>query len=162
MHLPQKYKEVKVLILGSYSPKNYLILQRLKQHLIDQNFKNIFIANDIVKIPEHGSYEEKMASVLSEIEKLMQKFDFNIFILFEESNNSTITELGTFIHKNYFKEKKETTLVVLPRNYNISMVVGLLFHERIKIFRYDCDFDIYEYCTRFIIQNSIYVKRDSL
>ncbi|MFX1296285.1 MAG: hypothetical protein ACFFD2_15720 [Promethearchaeota archaeon] len=157
MNQSDKSRECKILILGSYHSKNFPVLENLKQHLIDHDFENVFIANDIVNIPENGTYNEKMAKILSEIEDLMREFDFNIFIFFDKSNNSTLAEFAVFL-REFFKEKKETTLVILPRNYDISMVIGLLTKEKIKIFRYDFDFDIYKYCTRFIIQNSRNIK----
>ena len=159
MSTHKKYKKVKVLIFGSYHSNNYPILKITKKYLINEGFENVSIANDIVDIPEQGSYEEKMAQVLSEIEDLMEKFNFNIFIFFNNSNASTIAELGLFIQKDYFKAKKETTLVILPRNFNASMVVGLLSKEKINIFRYDYDFEIHYYCSRFIFQKLIYLGR---
>ena len=88
INLRKSYEKIKILILGSYIPKNFEILNALKTKLIEKGFRNTFIANDLVKVPEEGIYREKMAVVLLAIKEEMFESDFNIFVFFSNQENN--------------------------------------------------------------------------
>ncbi len=148
-------ERIKILIFGSYHPKNKPILDNLVTFLKEKGFRNTSLAQIPIYDSIKNTYEEKMATVLTKIEEKMIDAHFNLFILFEEENESTLIELTCLVKSEYYSEKKETLLVVLPRNFNVSMLAGLIGQKRVNVFRYDYKFEIFKYCLVFIKRNLI-------
>ena len=164
--LKEYYKKFKILILGSYIPKNFEILTKLKNNLINRGFLLTNLANDLVRIPSDGSYVEKMAIVLSLIKEEMYSSDFNVFIfftnqeedreLFKSENESTIVELMTLLESKYYEQKKNKILAILPMNFSSSMLEGQISLKELNVFEYENEVQIYQSCLTFISQQIIF------
>jgi hypothetical protein len=146
-------EKVKIIVYGSYHPTNKPILDSLVKYLKDKGFQDTKLALDLITIPEKGLSEDYEAIILTQIEELMNEVDFNIFVLFPKENNSTLIELTSLIKSDMFSTKKDKTLVILNRNYNVSMLLGLLKRDEINTFRYDSAFEICRKAYIFIRQN---------
>jgi len=144
---------LRILVFGSYHKDNEPTLLKLINYLRKKGFKKTTFAKHLFKDIEGLSYEEKMGIALNKIEKKMLKTDFNIFVFFSIANDSTIVELTSLVKSVHFSEKKSKTLVILPREYNASMLVGLIGQNRLNIFRYNNKNMIYQYCYSFIKRN---------
>jgi len=142
-----KKKESKILILGSYHPKNIRVINELKAELNQKGFANVIIAKDI--IPNN----QNLKIIYSEVEKLMFSSDYNLFIFSLSHNQSLIVELTTFLKSPQFVEKKDRAVVLIPQNFNISMLQGLLEQQELNVFSYFDICEIVEYCRRFILLN---------
>ena len=142
-----------ILIFGSYHKDNEPILVKLILSLKKRGFKKTRLAKYPSKNINGLTFEEKMGIVFTKIEKKMKKADFNIFILFDKENESTLVELTAFVKSPHFSDKKNKTLLILPKNYNVSMLIGLIGQNKLNIFRYNNDYMIYHYCYGFIKRN---------
>ena len=83
----------------------------------------------------------------------MEKFDFNIFIVFPEHNNSVIVELSSYVKSELYNIKREKSVVLLPFEYGYAMVEGLIFQKKINTFRYNNEVEIKQYCYTFLKTN---------
>ncbi len=155
------YDKIYVLVFGSYHPKNKPYLENLIEKLRNEGFIHTFLANEIIKIPEDTPIEEREIYVLNEINKEMQKADFNIFIFFSNNDVSASIELSNLIHSNYFLEKKATSLVLLSRNVDAFMLKALLKKHELKVFYFHYYIEIYQKIIIFIKQNLINILRKS-
>ncbi len=142
------FKVRKVIVFGSYHPNNKPTLDYLVNYLKERGFQNTKLAIDIINVHNSKKTAELEAYILSEIEKLMQEVDYNIFVFFPSENNSTLIELTSLIKSPAFEMKREKTLVCLERNYNVSMLTGLIQKGKIYTFFYD---NIIELCQRAFI-----------
>lgn len=152
-------KPLKILIFGSYHKNYESILVKLVCYLRRKGFKKTGLAKHPFKNTIGLSYEEKMSLAFSKIEKKMLNADFNIFIFFPNENDSTLVELTSLVKSSRFSDKKNKTLVILPKNYNASMLIGLIGQNKINIFRYSNEYMIFQYCYVFIKRNALYEKR---
>ncbi|MHA1793042.1 MAG: hypothetical protein ACTSVI_10390 [Promethearchaeota archaeon] len=152
-NISTKFKDVSILILGSYRPDNIEILQNLRNFLKKKGFENARLANDVEKNIQGDSYGEKMGAILAKIVDIMLMSEFNIFVIFDEANDSTLIELGEFVSSNEFLNKKSKTLVFLPRHYDKSMLVGYIHNKKINVHQYDFGSDILQFCLTFITNN---------
>jgi hypothetical protein len=135
----------KVLIFGSYKPNKIDVLIELKQILIDKNFINTYLASDLTDTPQDISYEQKMSIIYGQIKKLINEFDYHIFLLFDDENESALIELSTVLNCPAFSERTDKILVLLPKNLNISMLIGMLTLNGVCIFRYRDISEIFDY-----------------
>ncbi len=142
------------MILGSYNNENEQILIKLKCFLKGKGFKNTQLAKHPFEKTNGLSYEEKMCIALNKIEKKMLEADFNIFVFFPSENDSTLVELTSLVKSAQFSDKKEKTLVILHKNYNASMLMGLIGQNKIIVFRYNNEYMIYQYSYGFIKRNN--------
>ncbi len=143
-----------ILLLGSYSNEPFRVLECLQTSLIKKGFINTSIAVDFITINE-TPYEEKMGKTLEDIIKSMKESDFCIFIFFEnEKNDSVIVELASLIHSSAIRTENKI-LILLPRHYHSSMLIGLISNKRLNSFRYDDYFDIFQYCFNYLKRSSI-------
>ncbi len=147
------FKNRRIVIFGSYHPNNKPVLDRLVTYLRQRGFQQTKLAIDIIKIPEKIEEETYEASILSEIEEIMHTVDFNLFILFPNNNNSTLIELTSLIKSLEFPVLREKTLVIINRNYNVSMLKGLLEKDKVYTFFYDNEVEICQKSYVFIKQN---------
>jgi len=139
-----------ILIFGSYHKDNEPILVKLICSLKKRGFKKTRLAKHPFKNINGLSFEEKMGIAFTKIENKMKKADFNIFIFFDKENDSTLVELTAFVKSPHFSDKKKNTLLILPNDYNASMLIGLIGQNRLNIFRYNNEYMIYQYCYVFI------------
>ena len=150
-NIPKKYK---ILILGSYHPQNYLYLNELCTFLKKKGFLNTFLARELVKTKHISEFDHnipKMEFIFTEIEKLMNKADFLLFVFFEDYNESVIVELTSVLKTKNFKDNQ--TVALIPNNYNISMLEGLISQQKLNVFRYYSFSEILEYSKNFILRN---------
>ena len=149
---PSEKKKAQILILGSYFPNKIDFLNEIQIGLIKQGFTNTYLAKDLINPPKDANIKTNRY-FYSRVEDLMLNFDYNIFILFENNNDSVLIELATFLKSPKYSVKKDKCIVIFPNNYNISMLLGILEQQEVKIFRYCDRFEILEYCKRFILLN---------
>ncbi len=148
------YRKLNILILGSYSPENKPVLDNLAIFLRERGFPHANLANELINEPKNVSEGLKNINNLSQIEELMKKSDFNIFILFPEKNDSTIVELTKFVGFSEYDKKREKTLLLLPNDYDASMVIDLIGQKTINCHRYiDNIAEIQQRCLVFIKTN---------
>lgn len=152
------YREIlqkqKVFILGSFKVVHFEKLQIIKKGLIEKGITDTYIATDKEMEPTH-EYLNKSISTLHKVRDLFNNSDFNIFILFEDNNDSVIGELGEFIKKENFGSKLKKTLICVPRNYSPTIILGIIGEYKIIKFEYDYEIDIIQYCYIFIKRNLI-------
>ncbi len=115
-----------------------------------RGLKKTKLAKHPFKNTDGLSFEEKMSIAFSKIEKKMLKADFNIIIIFPNENDSTLVELTSFVKSPHFSDKNNKTLLILPKEYNASMLIGLIGQNRLNVFRYSNEHMIYQYCYVFI------------
>ena len=149
---PSEKKKAQILILGSYFPNKIDFLGEIKIGLREEGFSNTFLAKDLINPPNDENIEIN-SYFYSRVEDLMLNFDYNIFILFEENNDSVLIEFATFLKSPKYSLKKDRCIVIFPNNYNISMLLGIIEQQEVKTFRYRDRFEILEYCKRFILLN---------
>jgi len=140
----------KILILGSYHPDYYQLLEDLVQYLRQSQFSKVFLAKDLIDFSNLG-IKSKLDYIYSSIEGLMEEFDYNIFILFDSKNDSVIAELTTFVKSKSFNEKRDKSIILLPKNYNFTIVLGLLDQNEVRVYRYFEITEIFDYCKKFIL-----------
>ena len=144
-----------ILLLGSYSNEPFRVLECLKTYLIEKGFLKTSIAVDFITIIKETSYEEKMGKTLEDIIKSMKDSDFCIFIFFgNKKNDSVIVELASLINSSETRTESKI-LILLPRLYHSSMLMGLISNKRLNSFRYDDCIDIFQYCFNYLKRNSI-------
>lgn len=149
-------KKTKILILGSYHPDNLPTVEQFKSFLIKEGFENTKLATELIKIPVGIEYDKKMNKILSQIENEMNNAEFNIFVFFIKENESTVQELNCFINNPNFLEKHKKTLVLFPKRQFSSMVSGFIRRKKLYIFKYENEFEFYQYTCSFIRRNLIY------
>lgn len=145
-------KEAQILILGSYFGNNLAILESIRNDLRKEGFLKTYLSRDLIKTPNDANFE-KNCYFYTMVEDLMLDIDYNIFIFFEENNVSVSIELATFLKSPKYLIKKDKCIVFLPKNYDISMLLGILEQQKVKIFRYFDKFEIFDYCKHFILLN---------
>ncbi len=160
--ISQIFKEIKILILGSYLPKNLKILEGLKQFLRRKGFENTYLGKDLKESDLSVSIKNK-SNLYKRIESAIREFDFNLFIFFhninsnkikyKKENESTIIELSSLLHFEDYKNKENRTLVLLPKDYNSTMLLELIEEKRVNVFNYENLQQIYPRCFIFIKQN---------
>jgi len=155
------YSQIYILIFGSYHPINKPILDKLAKNLKIEGFKQTFLAMEVIKIPNEIPIERRKAYTLIEIEKEMQKADFNIFIFFSNNDVSAAIELSHLVLSNDFLEKKETTLVLISRNVDAYMLASIQQKYELKVFEFHHQIEIYRKSLIFIKQNLFRVLRKS-
>lgn len=147
------FKNYRIVIFGSYHPNNKPVLDRLVNYLKQRGFQQSKLAIDLIKIPDKLEDVAYEAYILSEIEKIMHEVDYNLFIFFPNDNNSTLIELTSLIKSLEFPTLRERTLVIINRNYNVSMLKGLLEKDKVYTFFYDNEIEICQKSYVFIKQN---------
>ncbi len=147
------FKNYRIVIFGSYHPDNKPVLDRLVNYLKQRGFQQSKLAVDIIKIPDKLEDVAYEVYILSEIEKIMHEVDYNLFIFFPNDNNSTLIELTSLIKSLEFSTLRERTLVIINRNYNVSMLKGLLKKDKVYTFFYDNEIEICQKSYVFIKQN---------
>lgn len=152
-NLKDIFKNYRIVIFGSYHPNNKPVLDRLVNYLKQRGFQQSKLAIDLIKIPDKLEDVAYEAYILSEIEKIMHEVDYNLFIFFPNDNNSTLIELTSLIKSLEFPTLRERTLVIINRNYNVSMLKGLLEKDKVYTFFYDNEIEICQKSYVFIKQN---------
>lgn len=149
-----------ILVLGSYHPINKPIVDNLVKFLKERGFLNTFLASEVIPEPSEEILKEKdrNAYIYTEMVKLMDNSDFNIFILFPEKNDSVVTELTSLIHSNNFEEKSDKIIVYIPYDYNYTISMGIMSENRLNIYVYNDESEIYQHCLTFIYRNIILRK----
>jgi hypothetical protein len=125
--------ESKILIFGSYHPAHLPHLEFLENYLKESNFKNTFLVKSIIDLTKpHQTTTQDY--IFSSFERIMDKYDYYLFILFESKNDSVIAELTTFIKSRVYNKKKGQTIVLIPYEYDFTMVIGLFDKMKLKFF----------------------------
>ncbi|MBD3211674.1 MAG: hypothetical protein GF311_03625, partial [Candidatus Lokiarchaeota archaeon] len=150
------YKSIKILLLGSYIPENLRVLEKIKNDLKSKGFENTYLGKDLRK---NWDNSKNISDIYVKIEKAIQEFDFNIFVLFhnisspatrfKQENDSTIVELMSLICSGTYSEKRKRTLVFIPQGYISSMLKGVIESKRVNIFEYDNYQQIYKKCPMY-------------
>lgn len=155
--------KVKVLILGSYVPQNFKILEELKKSLIEKGFKKTQLGRDVIGVPPKTPYDAKLAYIFEKIKNSMLESDFNIFIFFSpidstklsysNLNESTSVELASLVESTTDSNLFRRIIVFFPKDYYSSMVRGLVFSRNLNVFEYHNCYQIYTKAYTFIKQN---------
>jgi hypothetical protein len=153
--LKNLYPKIKILILGAYNYEYKPILDRLVNILRDKGFKQTYLTSQIIKEPKVNSEVDREAYIYEEIENIMLDFDFNIFIIFPNKNNSVIAELTSFTKSKEFKEKSNRVIVYHPHDYYYTIVKGLIIKNKLVTFAYLYYEQIYQHCFYFIKRNLV-------
>ena len=149
------FSKIKILIFGSYHPDYINTIEDLVQYLRKKGFKNTFLAKELIRDLKNNHLEEKQEHIYAEIERLKKEFDFNIFVLSPERNDSVVEELTSLVKSEYFKAKSSRTIVYLPYSYNYTMVKGLISTFKLNVFEYQNIHQMYLHCHIFIKRNLI-------
>ncbi len=150
------YKDLNILILGSYDPQYFHIVQEMKQVLIKEGFSNAEIGSDI---PEENFLEkselglEYIQKTYLKINRAMKQVHFNLFLFFDTKNESTQTELMSLIQDNYLKENSEKVLVFFPANLYATILEGFVSFNKLNVFRYQSEVEIYQKSINYLRQN---------
>lgn len=161
-HTNESLKKIKILLLGSYQMPHFNLLERLKQFLKNNNLENTFLARDLVETPEEEDTFENLGFIEQKIEEIMKRFDFNIFLLYDErisekttyhTNESTITELTSLIHSNEFQNNMKQVLVCYPTHYYSSMLFGKIYSKKVNVFEYENEIQLFRNVFIYIKQN---------
>ncbi len=145
------FRKIRILLLGSFYPRHFLVLNELKASLISKGFKSTNIASDLVEIPSDMTSDEKNAHILLKIKDLMIESDFNIFIFFSEGKNeSTIVELTVLVESDYLREKLLKILIFFPRHYSSTMLEGLISLKKLKVYYYETESEIHQISFRYL------------
>ena len=144
--------------MGSYHPSNIQVLLDLKERLIEKGFTRTYLAKDVIEEELDYENKDKLAKFYSIIKFEMFKSDFNIFIFFGEpnkENESTIIELSSLVNSEQFSKKINKTLLLFPSNFSSSMLEGFARSEKLNIFIYEDETQIFLKCFVFIKQNIV-------
>ncbi|MHA1799614.1 MAG: hypothetical protein ACTSVY_14295 [Candidatus Helarchaeota archaeon] len=118
-----------------------------------KGFNRTYLIKDIIEIEEYSENIHLKAEIVSQIEQKIIGADFNLFVLFNNENDSTIAELTFLIKSEEFRTKKNTTLVCIPHDYDAFIIVSLLEEYELPVFRYLSDIQIFQKCYTFLLQN---------
>ncbi|MHA1697139.1 MAG: hypothetical protein ACTSUG_17950 [Candidatus Helarchaeota archaeon] len=158
--LNSKKSAVKILIFGSYIPKYLIQLKNLQRELKDDGYKKTSLVYELTENYENLSYEEKMDIIFQKIEELMLEYDFFIFVFFEEEekkkkivNGSLLVELTTFLNSKNYQHEYRNSITLIPKNFEVSMLTGIMHNRKIQIFKYFDFFEVSPYIINFIAQN---------
>lgn len=151
------YTHTEILVLGSYHPENKPVVDELVSILREKGFLNVFLANEVVQEPSEDILREKdrNAYIYTEMVNLMKNSDFNIFLLFPEKNNSVVAELSSLIHSEYYEKKFNKIIVYIPYDYNYTVSKGLISENKLNVYTYNDENEIYQHCVNFINRNMI-------
>lgn len=155
------YSPIYILVFGSYHPINKPILDKLIKKLKKEGFKQTYLATEVIVIPKDIPNERRKAFTLIEIEREMQKADFNIFIFFSNNDVSAAIELSHLALSNNFLEKKETTLVLVSKDVDAYMLASMEQKYQLNVYQFHHQIEIYRRSLIFVKQNLFRVLRKS-
>ena len=144
-----------IFLLGSYNPNNIENLRIIKIGLIENGIINTYLALDKENLLSTEELKNEI-KFLRKVRNLLKSSDFNIFILFQEGNDSVIGELGEYIKQGAFKSKLDRTLICLPRYYSPTIILGIIGEYELPTFEYDDIDDIIQYSINYIKRNMEY------
>ena len=79
---------------------------------------------------------------------------FCIFTLFSDGrNDSCIIELTCLVNSGEYHKYSDKILVLFPKNYNSSMLIGFISKYRLNIYSYDDFSELCKYCYTYIKRN---------
>ena len=149
------YPKIKILILGPYIYEKKL--GQLVQFLKQKGFSNTYLAKERTT-PINKTNNTK--NIYNEVIELMENSDFNVFYLFDNSNDSVIVELTKLISDKNFRDREYRIYILAPFNYNYTMVDGMISDSKIICFNYQDESQVYQATLNFIRRNIRNIKKE--
>lgn len=150
------YQRFKILVFGSYHPNYIAILDRLVENIRKVGFKQTNLVKELTNSQKKSYTEESKRSLISDIEKEMKNSDFNIFLLFPDENDSVIGEFTWLVRSAFYEEKQEKVLLLMPFDYDHTVVVDIIEHKKVNCYRYNSEIDMQQKCIVFIKTNLVF------
>lgn len=161
-------KKVKILILGSYIPQNFKLLEALKIFLIKKGFENTKLGRDIIEVPSGTIFDANLAYIYEKVKEAMLESDFNIFVFFSpidqtkisysNINESTSVELTSLVESTTDNKINSRLIIFFPNGYYSAMVQGLTISKKLFIFEYNNSYQIFMKAYTFVKQNFNLIK----
>jgi len=149
------YHKFKILVFGSYHPSYKARLDELVEIIRKKGFKQTNLVEELNNSQKKSHTEEGKRSLISDIEKEMKNSDFNIFVLFPNENDSVIGEFTWLVRSEFYEEKQEKVLLLMPFDYDHSVVLDIIEHKRVNSYRYNNEIDMQQKCIVFIKTNLV-------
>jgi len=157
-----------ILILGSYSTKNYHILDKLQQALVENSYINARLISQFDEMDSIRRICSRLGKNPAErnqmfyefVEERMGQTDIRVFVIFSSiatkttyEDESTIVELITHLESDQYKKNPENTLLLVPDNYKSNIIEGIAEDSNLNVIRFSKTEEINSKVIGFIESN---------
>jgi hypothetical protein len=164
-------RQLKILLLGSYHPLNFPILQRLQIYLIEHGITQVQFGFDIPNSDERVNSDNinNKERIYLKIYDVLHNdtFDFYLFVFFGnrttahgdqleniKENESTIIELKDLMGGKILNTHFNRVLAFFPTDYDSTLLEGNVGRWRLNTYYYNSEEEIHLRAYSFILHNA--------